>query len=176
MGFSRSLSGNSLPLIKLIGLLPCSQGLLNPEHTPTPHFYKNVFNIIPHLYLGFPSDHLSSKFVIALYEIFFQKYLSVIIVTRSPTWSGALPTNVNGSSSVSSWGKMGAKYGELRILSTRSLSNPYCFTWAPASWESTRICSWHTYGKSNGKWHVLNTLKPRYKMCSISAAQKLCKH
>jgi len=46
MRFLKSLSGNSLPLMELEGLLPCSHCLLNPVHTLAFHFCRHVFNTI----------------------------------------------------------------------------------------------------------------------------------
>lgn len=62
-----------------------------------------------------------------------------------PTWSGALPVKVEGSSKAFNCWCIGVKYGESLILSTRSLSPPSCFTTFPACWDNTRICSWHSY-------------------------------
>jgi hypothetical protein len=82
MGFLRSFSGNSLPLMELEGSLPCSHSLLNPVHTLTPHFYQSLFNIILPFMPRFPKwSLLFTTCVIALYETFIQKYL--IVITQS---------------------------------------------------------------------------------------------
>ena len=74
------------------------------------------------------------------------------------TWLGALPVNVDGSRILFSCWWTGTKYDERRILSTRSLSPPSCFTTLAAWWDRTRICSWHSYVRTNTNiYYILPT-------------------
>ena len=77
-------------------------------------------------------------------DIALLKYFWHLMNLTCLTCCGARPVKVLASSMASSWLWMGAKYSQALILSTKSLSPPCSLTTAPASWDRTRIFSWHS--------------------------------